>query len=171
MELPFFLLLLASSCHQHCHHYCVWLLTRAGTRCLGTKFNEALTFRVMQVLCCQHLPKVVNTWVKDAKIKSKSLVTDEIPRVLNCYQTTKGDWLPTATKSKLERQRLVRKKRSFYVDAEWSVRMGELPVSKLISFAKTSPNPAVLSKNKTKVSAQSSCSILKYHPFEPASSC
>ena len=35
-----------------------------------------------------------------------------------CYQTKMGGWLSAATKGKLERQRLVRKERGFYLDAE-----------------------------------------------------
>ena len=44
---------------------------------------------------------------------------------------------------------------------------GGLPVSKLISSTKPRQNPAILSKTRTKGSAPSSCSILKYCALEP----
>ena len=75
-----------------------------------------------------------------------------------------GVWLPTATKRQT-REKLVRKER-FFIQM-LNVRENMLPVSKLISSAKPRHNPAILSKTKTKGSAQRSCPILKYRPLEP----
>lgn len=74
MELTFSHPLLASNSQQNCHHYCLWLLTRART-----KGAEAQNLR-MPLLSGSHkcpatniYSKVVNTWVKDAQICVKSI--------------------------------------------------------------------------------------------------
>ena len=48
---------------------------------------------------------------------------------------------------------------------------GRLRITKLISSAKPIHNPTILSKTKTKASAQSSYYIVKYHPLKPAGRC
>ena len=78
--------------------------------------------------------------------------------------------LPATIKTKLMGQMLVQKERGF-IQVLRGLGEWQTPISKPISSFHYGKSPIVLSKTKTKASAQSSCSILKHSPLEPAGGC
>ena len=96
-------------------------------------------------------------WANQCRVRS-------VGQYKSVTEPKSGVCLLVATKAKLVQQEVL-----FGCGPIWE--NGGLPVSKPVFSAGPRQSPTFLSKTKTEVRAQSSCSILKCHPLEHASGC